>query len=402
MPTANELYRDAALRHQIGLRRYSAGLLARIARLLEEADAELVLKLRTRLIKFEGKEADFTTERWKAMLAEVREARAVAMQEYKDLTRTELGTLSTMEAARELSILTASIPIEFGFASVAADQLRAIATSRPFQGKLLNDWFKDLETADQRRLTAALQLGMAEGETTDAIVARIIGTKANAYTDGILSISRRDANAIARTAINHVSNTARSYVWDANEDVISARIWTATLDGRTSPICRARDGHGTPVGDNELPPGIPKLVPPNAKPPAHINCRSTMVAYIDGVGLVGKRPTVTDTRTRAKREVDFRAEAKRSGRSIQDVRSAWADKHIGRVPASTNYQEFLSRQTAAFQDSVLGPTRGRLFRSGKLKLDQFVDRSGNELTLAQLADTTPEAFVGAGLDPSDF
>jgi len=41
MPTFNEEYRDAALRHQIDLRRYTAGVTKRVARLLEEADRDL-------------------------------------------------------------------------------------------------------------------------------------------------------------------------------------------------------------------------------------------------------------------------------------------------------------------------------------------------------------------------
>lgn len=404
MPTANEAYRDAALRHQIGLRRYSAGLTKRIAELLEKADRDLAEKLRARLARFarEGRELDFTGERWKALLADVRAARDAALQQYAELVRGELRELSIQEAAQELALLEAAVPIDFHFAAVAADRLRAIVSSRPFQGRLLNDWFKVLKATDQARLTQALQLGMTNGETTDEIVRRIVGTRRNKYADGILATTRRDATAIARTAVNHVSNTARNYVWEANSDVITARIWVSTLDGRTSAVCRARDGHGSPVGDNELPPGVPPLKPKDVRPPAHVNCRSVMVAYIDGVGLLGNRPTVTDTRTRRRREIDFRAEARRTGKSIQEVRREWADANVGRVPSSTTYQEFLSRQPAAFQDEVLGKTKGKLFREGGLTVDQFVDRAGNELTLAQLAASKPEAFVRAGLDPDAF
>lgn len=402
MPTANEELRDAALRHQIGLRRYSAGLIKRIAALLERADAELTVKLRQRLAEFEGKPIDFTGERWKALMKDIRESRALAMSQYRELSRDELTALAAVEATKEATILAASLPIEYAWAKVPADQLRAIVSSRPFQGKLLRDWFGDLERADQARLSQAIQLGMAEGEPIDDIVRRVIGTRANKYADGILAVSRRDATAIVRTAVNHVSNTARNYVWDANEDIIQCRIWSATLDGRTSAICRSRDGHGAPVGGNELPPGILPLVPANARPPAHINCRSTMVAYIDGVGLLGNRPFVRDTRTRDQREVDFRKLAKKNGMTVAEVRRAWAEKNIGRVPATTTYQDFLKRQPAGFQDEVLGKTKGRLFRSGGLTVDQFVDRAGNELTLAQLAATKPEAFIKAGLDPGDF
>lgn len=402
MPTANDLYRDAALRHQIGLRRYSAGVAKRIADLLEQADRDLTEKLRIRLARFEGQPLDFTGERWKAMLVDIREARAVAIKQYKDMARGDLSQLAAMEAERELKLLASAIPVEVHFAGVAADQLRAIVSSRPFHGKLLREWFQGLEQGDQARLTQAIQLGMANGEPIDNIVRRVIGTRAAKYTDGVLAVTRRDAQAIVRTAVNHVSNTARSYVWDANEDVIQARIWVSTLDGRTSSVCQARDGHGAAVGDNPLPEGVPELLPAEARPPAHINCRSVMVAYINGVGLLGERPTVTDTRNRREREIDFRAEAKRTGKPIKEVRAEWADKHVGRVPSKTSYQEFLGRQPASFQDEVLGRTKGKLFRDGGLKVDQFVDRAGNELTLKQLAATRPEAFTRAGLDPATF
>jgi hypothetical protein len=402
MSTFNEEYRDAALRHQIDLRRYSAGLNRRVARLLEEADRDLTEKLRTRLARFEGRELDFTGERWKALLTDIRGARAAALQQYKELVRSELGALAVVEGQAELDMLQSSIALELGFAAVTADQLRAIVSSKPFQGRFLRDWFSTLESADQARLTQALQLGMTNGEPVDDIVRRVVGTRKNNYTDGILSIARRDAQAIVRTAVNHVSNTARGYVWDANSDIIAAKVWVSTLDGRTSAVCRARDGHGTPVGGGELPPDIPPLIPANAKPPAHINCRSVMVAYIDGVGLLGNRPAVVDTRTRAKREIDFRRMAKESGKSIQDVRKDWALSNVGQVPATTTYQDFLKRQSASFQDEVLGRTKGKLFREGGLNVDQFVDRAGNELTLAQLADRKPEAFRAAGLDPGKF
>lgn len=399
MPTANEEYLDAALRHQIGLRRYGGGLTKKIALLLEQADKDLSVKLRERLMDFGEKPIDVTSRRWKTLLEDIRAARAEAMKEYRQISREELQALGAMEGEREINLLTSAIPIEVSFASVASDQLRAIAASQPFQGRLLREWFQRLESKDQAELKRAIQLGMVEGESIDNIVRRVVGTRSNGYTDGILSVTRRDAQAIVRTAVNHVSNTARNYVWEANSDIITAKVWTSTLDGRTSAICRARDGKGAPTPGNVLPVGILPLKPVNAKPPAHINCRSVMVAYIDGVGLIGNRPYVTDTRTRRRREIDFRKIAREEGRSIQDIRREWAAENIGRVPANTTYQDFLSRQSAAFQDEVLGQTKGRLFRKGGLRVDQFVDRRGNEFTLDQLAKTHPEAFKSAGLDP---
>ena len=75
---------------------------------------------------------------------------------------------------------------------------------------------------------------------------------------------------------------------------------------------------------------------------------------------------------------------------------------IGNVPQHVTYQEWLSRQSASFQDEVLGKAKGKLFRLGKLPLDRFVDREGRELTLHQLAQLEREAFVRAGLNPEEF
>lgn len=400
MATSNDDYFDATLRHQIGLRRYSAGLTKRVADLLARADADLTEKLKTRLARFEGRDIDWTGDRWTVLLKDIREARAVALAEVRKVAREELTALGPMEAAREVGQLEAAIPIEISFATVAADQLRAITSSRPFHGRLLRDWFKELEQRDAARLIQAIQIGMTEGEPIPDIVRRVVGTKANRYADGILSITRRDATTIVRTAVNHVSNTAREYVWEANQELIAARIWRSTLDGRTSAVCRARDGLAAPVGDNPLPAGFQLLKPTTLRPPAHMNCRSVMVAFLDGDALVGNRPFVTDTRTREKREVDFRAIAKETGKDIKDVRRDWVTKNVGRTPQSTSYQDFLARQSAEFQDDVLGKTKGKLFRTGKITVQEYVDRNGNELTLSQLAATKPEVFRAAGLDPA--
>ena len=69
----------------------------------------------------------------------------------------------------------------------------------------------------------------------------------------------------------------------------------------------------------------------------------------------------------------------------------------GQVPQDMTYQQWLKSKPAAFQDDVLGPTKGKLFRDGDLPLDRFVDRKGRELTLDELRKKDAEAFKRAGL-----
>lgn len=395
---ANEIYMDSVIRHQIGVRRYQASVVKDVQKALQEADKDLATQLRLRLarLKAEGKPIDYTSKRWLAILEDIRRQRAAIIDQLAEDVTGQLTLFGDMEVSRELSVLSSSLPIEYTFTAVPQHLVAAAVTSKPFSGLILSDWFDTLKKAEQRRLMTAIQTGMINGQTTDEIVRKVVGTRKNGYEDGILATSRRDATAIVRTATNHVSNAARDLVWQENSDVITARIWVSTLDGRTSAGCRSRDGKGTPVGNNQLPPDVLPLVPKTITPPAHFNCRSTMIAYINGVGLVGNRPYVIDTRTPNKRNIDFRRIAKEQGKTVAEVRKAWIEKNIGRTPNKTTYQEFLNRQSAAFQDEVLGKTRGQLFRNGGLTVDNFVDREGNELTLKQLAATNPEAFRKAG------
>lgn len=415
MATANERLFDLALRHQIDLRRFTVGEVKKILRLLEAIDADVAKRLRRDLVGLaDGTPLSFTPDqekRFRILMQDISAVREAAWKQVSEqMSQTTLDLVDT-EVAAELAILEDSIPIAVQPAGVDAATVRAAAVARPFQGRLLKDWFSSLERVEQERLEQAIRLGLTQGENLDTIVRRVIGTKAKNYSDGILTISRRNAEAVVRTAVNHVSQVAREEVWSANADIIIGLRWTSTLDGRTSSICRARDGKVAPLGTKELPSSMEKLTPLGARPPAHINCRSTMVPVLGGEELVTDKAFVTDTRTRRKREIDFRADAKEKvgaerwsamspaerNREIGKVRTAWSQANIGQVPSTTTYQQWLGNQPAAFQDDVLGKTKGALFRRGGLALDQYVDRAGNELSIAQLRERFPGAFDKAGL-----
>lgn len=415
MATANERLFDLALRHQIDLRRFTVGEVKRILRLLERIDAETAKKLRRGLEGLaQGVPLTFTEDQEKRIKALMSDIELVRSAGWKQVTGETLKTaeeLAAAEANIEIKTIEAASPVQLQLVGVEVSSLRAAAVARPFQGKLMKDWFSGLAEADRTRLDQAVRLGLSQGENLDTIVRRVVGTRANKYTDGILTISRRNAEAVVRTAINHTSNVAREEVWSRNADIIVGLRWTSTLDGRTSAVCRARDGHVAPLGTAPLPGGYDLLSPPGARPPAHINCRSTMVPILGGEQIVGERAFVTDTRTAKDQTKDFRADAKEQAgdkwksmtpaernKAIDKQRVAWAEKNIGRVPSTTNYNDWLSRQPAAFQDEVLGKTKGALFRRGGLTLDQYVDRNGNELTLVQLRSKYPDAFDKANID----
>lgn len=414
MATANERLFDLALRHQIDIRRFTVGEVRRILRLLEAIDAEVVKKLRRDLVGLaDGTPMKFTAnqeKRLQAIFADVALVREAAWKQVTGEATKSMEELALIEADVELKTIENASPVVLLLVGVEVSQLRAVAVSRPFHGRLLGEWFQSLEQADRQRLEQAIRLGLSLGESLDTIVRRVVGTRARGYKDGAMTMSRRNAEAVVRTAINHTSNAAREEVWSRNADILAGLRWSSTLDGRTSAVCRARDGHVTPVGEGPVPTGMPPLSPPGARPPAHVNCRSTMVPILRGEQIVAERATVRDTRTRKQMDKDFRAEAQAAAgdkwsdlteadrrKLIDKRRVAWAKENVGQEPETTNYSGWLKKQPAAFQDEVLGKAKGALFRRGGLELDQYVDRQGNELTLVELRGRYPDAFDKAGV-----
>jgi SPP1 gp7 family putative phage head morphogenesis protein len=72
------------------------------------------------------------------------------------------------------------------------------------------------------------------------------------------------------------------------------------------------------------------------------------------------------------------------------------------VPAKQSYYQWLAGQPAAVQDSIIGPTRGKLLRDGGLSAQRFSELSLGKnfqpLTLDQMRELDPVAFIRAGLD----
>lgn len=385
MSTMNEKLLDAAIRHQVQLLRYSKGEATRAASLLKQSDAEIVAKLKA------GLETATSEARLKSMLVEIRRMREAVAEQIKGQIKGDALELAQNEVDWEMAALQGASPVALSLSGPAASVVKTLAGS-PINGVPLDGWLGQLVQGDINRIEQAVRLGTLQGETARQITDRVL-----AATD----MTRQNAEAVVLTSANHISNSAKQSVWEVNEDILAGVRWSATLDGRTSPVCRSRDGVVYPVREGP-------------RPPAHPRCRSAMVPVTKGEKIIGERPMVRDTRTRKEREVDFRAEAKAAAgdkwkgmtpaqrdAAAKARRLDWIDKNVGTVPSNVTYNEWLKRQPKAFQDDVLGSARGELFRKG-MTLDKFVDADGRQYSLAELkAQTTGDKLYvlqpGVGL-----
>lgn len=417
--TANLRYFDASLRHQIGVQHVAGGQVRELADMQEQADKDFAQELAVLLLLFVGKPLNVRSKKYQQLIQTIRRSRNATLQEAQFILTENLRTLAIMEEDFEQRTATKALPVVIPLKRTSRETITAlprntVLTLNPEGSKTLKQWFTSIKRADEDRIISAVQIGLTQGEGIGAIVSRVVGTKAEGFQNGAASLTRMNVEALVRTAVNSISNAARETVFLANAGILEFLVWAATLDFRTCPICQNRDGRVAVIGERSVQPGTPLLEPQTARPPAHVRCRCVMVAAFNRKGVVermGERPFVSG----GKQQLNFRDRAKQlAGDSwkeltteerraaVKRVSTAWANLHIGKVPAKITYADWLETQPAHFQDEVLGKTKGKLFRTGRVTLSDFVSGKGNAITLRQLAQSNEAAFMAAGINPMRF
>lgn len=326
----------AQVGHAVGLQRLGTGLVRRVVGLLNRTDADLESRIRQRLDGVErgSIENDRTLARLESLRETLASIHGAAYDEIRSVLDAEGRGLAAYEAQYQRELISRALSRR-DLSGPDAAQLTAIVTRRPFQGRLLRDWVSGVEEGRGAKVMDAIRIGMVQGETVDQIVKRVRGTKAMAFKDGVLEISRRDAEAVVRTAVTHIASGASEAFYAANPDLVRGVRWCSILDSRTTVVCASRDGKVYDVGKGP-------------RPPAHWRCRSFTSPVLRG----------------------------------ED------DEGGDRI----SYAAWLKAQPVEVQNDVLGVTKARLFRSGGLTLDRFVDRAGAEYTLDELRRREKAAF----------
>lgn len=325
---------DLSVKHRIALNRYSTHLVQKVIAQLNRVEQSAVGKLA------EAASDSLSAIRLEQLLTQIRTIQSAGWVIIAERVNAGLQSLADSEVGFAARLIGVGQETAFTGAPAFA-QVYAAVQARPFQGKLLRSWLQDAEEGAARRVRETIRQGFIDGTPTDQIVRQLRGTKAAGYQDGILQGSRRGVEAMVRTAVTHTANVAHSQVFEANADIVKGWRFTATLDGRTTMICISLSGKEYPVGKGPL-------------PPRHVGCRSVAVPLVDDIP--GVAPFTPPT-----------------------------------------YEAWLKKQPAAFQDEVLGASRGALFRRGGLSVDKFVDRAGHTLTLDQLRQRDASAFKAAGI-----
>lgn len=367
--SANEDLFDRAVAHQVDLAKYTNGVVRRIIAVLNRSDSRLAAELQAAVDR--AGEGAFNAQRLESLLGSARSLLATSYGEVGREFTAELASFAAAEAEFQIQTLREALPATVAVASVSVEQVAAAALARPFQGVLLRDVLADVEAVTAKKVRQTIAQDIVESRTTQQIVRDVIGTRARGYADGLLNRSRRDVEAIVRTAVSHTAGVVQDNVYEANADILKALKWSSTIDLRTSEGCRIRDGKlYHPATHKPIGHSIPWLSGPGR---LHWQCRSASVPVLKSWREMG---------------IDLDGDPNLSGtRASLD----------GQVPQETTYADWIKRQPYSRQVEVLGETRAKLLRDGDLALEDMYSQRGQYLTLAQLKEKNAAAFKRAGL-----
>lgn len=332
--SANDYLLDAGIKHQIYVQRYAGGQVKDLVKYLDDAQAEILRQLKTVKSLAESR----TLNRKLNRIVQLQEEGLTKLS--AELTS---KTMDFAEYEADFAVRTMNTAAAAAVILPASEQLRALVTQRPMQlavsGKAgstvqnvtLDQAARQFAGDKANEIRRVIQAGIVEGSTVQSLTRDIVS---------VTNRNKRQAETLVRTSVNHISSEARSAVNRANDDILKGEEWVSVLDGRTTIGCAILDGKI--LGFDE-PPFTPR----------HWGCRSFRVPALDDRfqegGLEGDRASMN-----------------------------------GPVSAKRTYSGWLKDQPAEFQDQMLGTERGKLFRSGKIKLDQFVDENYNPILLDQL------------------
>ncbi len=357
LTTVNQELFDRAIRHAIYLERLKTSEVRSIVGFLnDKVFPDLFGRLMARLDRIEARGFDLgprTTDRLENLFRGTDAIIRKGKNELQKRLVKSMGELAVAEAEWQVAAIRQAIPIDITMNIPELRMIRSVVRSRPMQGKLMRDWWRDWDLDARRNVRQQIQLGMAQGESVPRMVRRIRGTVARQFEDGSAAQIRRNAETIVRTSASHTATHARQATFEENDDLLKGVQWVATLDTRTCPICMPLDGKVFKVDSGE-------------RPPIHPQCRCTVTPVVKSWKELG---------------IDLK-EAPEGTRASMD----------GQVPSSVTYEKWLRQQdanpkTRGRVEEALGSGRAKIWRErgGKgFTVSDLVDQRNRPLTLKQI------------------
>ncbi len=354
---------DAQIMHQIDLLRYSSGRARSLLPFLREMASYL-----DKRISSEG-ESIRSRARLNAL---IKDTNARMNSIYSKWEREEFTPILRDTTRQELEFqkeATDAVVVDYSSGLPAQKQVLAAASANPLLigsggGSVdFSSYTTNWKPEEIKRVANRISAGFFGGQTTSEITRGVVGLRSQNFADGILNMSRANIQGMVRNTITHMSVYAKDEFNKENDDLIIGYRIIATLDARTSQVCRFQDQQVY----------LDVNGPNQPRPPFHHGgCRTTTAPELnpefDFLRERSTRPAVTDNA---------------EGGAVAE-----------QVSTETSYYTWLKAQPASVANRALGYEQARVFRNSGLSPDEFrkasVNRFGQPISLEQMANSNAQ------------
>ena len=369
---------DLSIIHAINLERLKQGEVVKVLDILDD----LGLSIQKQLEKIDptGVGPTYRARRLAKLLQNVKATTKAHFSKAKAANSKGLSGVASISAKATQNIINGSLGVSLGAALPSAATLQSLAGKVLIEGDVVSEYWKQQNAQVTGNFLRQMRMGVAGGEGLQSLIQRVRGTKENNFTDGIMNATKKKAETLVRSSVAAVNNEAIIKTYQANEDLFNGYQWMATLDSRTSDICKARSGltwdkDFQPVGH-----GIGW-----SAPPAHFNCRSTVIGVLKPWADLANKPLPAVGAETLKEELTKSLMARGlSPALISKAINKTQQSMDGFVAGDINFEDWLKGKTERFQKAILGDQKWELWNTGKIGFVDLVDQKSHPRSLAEL------------------
>lgn len=336
---------------------------------------------------------ELTAGALRSLLAQTRDVVNSAYDDIATAHAKELKALVKVSLQRVSDAINETLHIPLLAVKTPADAVKQIALKTLINGAQSREWWAGQAASLRQRFAVSMRMGLYQGESVAELARRIRGTKAAGFSDGLMQLTRSQAETLVRTSALAVANTARLEAIMQNSDLVKGVQWVSTLDSRTTEICIALDGLQWKLpsdGDPEnyggyKPIGHDKRFP---GPTAHWNCRSTQIPILLSFDeLQGEGGWDFGGEDDAAFNKIFLRKLEAKGFSASEARKILADTRAsmdGQSADVKSFDDWLGEKSNSFQDELIGKSQAALWREGKITLTDLTDQKNRPISVEDL------------------
>lgn len=350
MNAKNKLHQFTTL-HSVNLEKVKLSAVKEIMRQFKILRRDLAAEV----ARYDVTEPALMTFKQKRAMKLFKRAEVMINASYREITKrtqSELLDVAAMEADFSLKSINKAVGVDIASVALPVSTMEKIVSGLMIQGAPSKEFWGRQPVKTLNKFKDTIRLHMFRGSTLGEMVRSVRGTREMKYTDGILTASTREAEALIRTSVQTVANRAAEAAYRENDDVVKGYVWLSTLDNRTTEQCAVRDGLEYTLDFEPIGHTLPWLEGPGS---LHWNCRSrSMPLLADYIGI-----------PKAKQDL-----IRKAGR-----RSSM----FGSIERGTKFEPWLKEQDKkrpGFADKILGVKKAELWRKSKLSMRDLVNGDG--------------------------